>query len=276
MNKLIIIVGLLFSLSVFAQEMKLESSWKTKGREIVTSLVGAEWGAKIFGPIPQPPVVEAKLPEIPQNFKKASDVGSYTKLPKEPTEYDRLPNERKRQFDYKFLQELFQITRRTEAKDEDLATWLNTLDQGGSREGIYQALVLDEVYSSLENMNEPPTDRLLDFCLKFSERFFKQTFKKESLSKLNLYSLKRIFTEKGLDLLEYYEVNNLQDLYQWYAVFSSELAKDYAPLLKTPIRQDARLEYHLNWAKSMPVQHIKSEFIIKLHSVMNGMQLLDK
>ena len=275
MNKLIIVVGLLFSLSVLAQDVKLEASWKTKGREIVSSIAGSEWGAKLFGPIPQPPVIEAKLPTIPKVVKQGSDVTSYTKLKKDPTEYDRLPNERKRQFDYTFLQELFQITRKTEAKDEDLSTWLNTLDQGGSREGIYQALVLDEVYSALENMNEPPTGRLLDFSLKFSQRFFNQTFKKESLSKLNLYSLKRIFTEKGLDLMEYFEVNNLEDLYQWYAVFSTEMAKDYAPFLKTPLRQDPRLEFHLNWAKSMPVQHIKSEFIIKLHSVMNGLQLLD-
>jgi hypothetical protein len=274
-NKLIIVVGLLFSLSVLAQEVKLESSWKTKGREIVSSIAGAEWGAKLFGPIPQAPVIEAKLPVIPKVVKQGSDVTSYTKLKKDPTEYDRLPNERKRQFDYTFLQELFQVTRKSEAKDEDLSTWLNTLDQGGSREGIYQALVLDEVYSALENMEEAPSNRLVDFSLKFSQRFFNQTFKKESLSKLNLYSLKRIFTEKGLDLMEYYEVNNLEDLYQWYAVFSAETAGDYAPFLKTPIRQDLRVEFHLNWAKSMPVQHIKSEFIIKLHSIMNGLQLLE-
>ncbi len=275
MNKLIIVVGLLVSLSVWAQEQKLESSWKTKGREIVTSIAGSDWGAKLFGPVPQAPVVEAKLPEIPQQVKKSTDVGNYTKLIKDPTEYDRLPTERKRQFDYKFLQELFQVTRKSEAKDEDLSTWLNTLDQGGSREGIYQALVLDEVYAALENMEDKPSNKLLDFSLKFSQRFFNQTFKKESLSQLNLFSLKRILTEKGLDLTEHYEVNNLDSLYQWYAVFSAELARDYAPFLKTPIRQDSRVEYHLEWAKSMPVQHIKSEFIIKLHSVMNGLQLLE-
>jgi hypothetical protein len=260
---------------VLAQEQKLESSWKTKGREIVTSIAGSDWGAKLFGPVPQAPVVEAKLPEIPQQVKKSTDVGNYTKLKKDPTEYDRLPTERKRQFDYKFLQELFQVTRKSEAKDEDLSSWLNTLDQGGSREGIYQALVLDEVYAALENMEDKPSNKLLDFSLKFSQRFYNQTFKKESLGQLNLFSLKRILSEKGLDLMEHYEVHNLDNLYQWYAVFSAEMAKDYSPFLKTPIRQDTRVEYHLEWAKSMPIQHIKSEFIIKLHSVMNGLQLLE-
>jgi len=274
-NKLIIVVGLLFSLSLFAQEQNLESAWKTKAREFLSSIAGTKWGTKLFGPIPEPPVPPAQLPVIPQQVKKSTDIENYTKLKKDPTEYDRLPNGRKRQFDYKFLQELFQVTRKSDARDEDLSTWLNTLDQGGSREGIYQALVLDEVYAALENMEEKPSNRVLDFSLKFSQRFFNQTFKKESLGQLNLYSLKRILTEKALDLMEHYEVHNLDDLNQWYAVFSSELATDYAPLLKSPIRQDPRLEFHLEWAKSMPIQHIKSEVIIKLHSVMNGLQLLE-
>ena len=275
MNKLIIVVGLLFCLTALAQDKILEPAWKTKGRALVSSIVGESWGAKLFGPAPEEVKPLVKLPVIPQQMKSSTDVGNYTKIAKAPTEYDRLPTERKRQFDYKFIQELFLVTRKTEAKDEDLSNWLNTLDQGGSREGIYQSLTLDEVYSALENMEEKPSARLVDFSLNYSQRFFNQTFKKEALNQLNLYSLKRILTEKGLDLMEYYEVHNLDDLYLWYAVFSSELAVNYAPLLKTQIRQDPRLEYHLEWAKSMPIQHIKSEFIIKLHSVMNGLQLLE-
>lgn len=275
MKKMTVLVGLMISLSVLAQTAPLEPSWKTKGREIVSSLMGTSWGEKFFGPVPQAPVTEAKLPPIPKEVKKSTDVSNYTKLQKGPTEFDKLPPERRQQFDYAFLQELFRVTRKAEPKDEDLVNWLNTLNQGGSREGIYQALVLDEVYSALESMEEKPSQKLLDFSLKLSQRFFNQTFKLESLSQLNLYSLKRIFTEKGMDLMEYYEVHNLDHLYMWYAIFSSELARDYSPLLKTPLRQDPRLEYHLEWAKAMPIQHIKSEFIIKLHSVMNGLQLLE-
>lgn len=275
MNKLIIVVGLVFCVSAFAQEQILEPAWKTKGRALISSVVGASWGDKLFGPVPEAPKEELKLPEIPQTVKSTTDVRSYYKKVKDPTAFDKLPNERKRQFDFKYIQELFLVTRKTEAKDEDLSNWLNTLEQGGSREGIYQSLTLDEVYSALENMEERPSKRLVDFSLTFSQRFFNQTFKTEALNQLNLYSLKRILTEKGLDLLEYYEVNNLDDLYVWYAVFSSELATNYSPLLKTPIRQDTRMEVHLEWAKSMPIQHIKSEFIIKLHTVMNGLQLLE-
>lgn len=273
MKKLIFIVGLVFCFNVFAQEVK-EPAWKAKLRTYITQVAGAEWSNKILGEPPQPPAPALELPEIPQNFKKSTDVGSYTKKTKEPTEFDKLPAERKRQFDYMFLEELFKVTRKTEAKDEDLVNWLNTLEQGGSREGIYQALVLDEVYNGLESIEEKPSKRLVDFSLNFSQKFLKQTFNPESITQLNLYSLKRIFTEKGLDLLEYYEIKDLDALYRWYALVSADLAKNYEPLLKSDIRSNPSEIFHYEWAKGMPIQHIKSEFIIKLHTVMNGLQLL--
>ena len=173
------------------------------------------------------------------------------------------------------VEELFLVTRKTEAKDEDLSNWLNTLDQGGSREGIYQALVLDEVYSGLESMEDKTSQKLLNFTLLFSQKFLNQTFKTESLTQLNLYSLKRIFTEKSLDLFEYFEVNDIDSLYRWYAIFSSDVATNYAPFLtNSAIRLDQSTKYHYDWARAMPVQHIKSEFIIKIHLVMNGLQLV--
>lgn len=274
MVKLILVLGLFISFSVVAQTTG-EPSWKAKVRSLVTQVAGEEWGVKLLGPAPVAEAAEVQLPEIPKEVKKSTDVATYTKQTKEPTEYDKLPANRKRQFDFKFLEELFQVTRKTEAKDEDLSNWLNTLDQGGSREGIYQALVLDEVYNGLESIEAKPTEKLMNFCLKFSQKYLNQTFKPESLNQLNLYSLKRIFTEKGLDLLEYYEVKDLDLLYRWYAVFSAELARDYSPFLKSPVRLETSEAYHYEWAKSMPVQHIKSEFIIKMHTVMNGLQLLN-
>ncbi|MFP5386859.1 MAG: hypothetical protein ACLGHN_12315 [Bacteriovoracia bacterium] len=275
MKSLILILSFSFCLSAIAQEPS-EPAWKAKLRGYITQVAGAEWSNKILGEPPAPPAPEVPMPVIPKEVKKSTDVGSYTKKTKAPTEYDKLPAERKRQFDYKFIEELFQVTRKTEAKDEDLVNWLNTLEQGGSREGIYQALVLDEVYNALESVEDKPTKKLLDFSLKFSQNFLGQTFKPESLTQLNLYSLKRIFTEKGLDLLEYYEVSDLDALYRWYANFSAFIAKDYGPILHSKIRQNESALYHYQWAKGMPIQHIKSEFIIKVHKVMNGLQLLNQ
>lgn len=274
MKKLIIVVGLLVCVNAFA-EVSQEPSWKVKLRGIITQVAGEEWSQKLLGKAPQE-VSEIALPDIPQNVKKSTDVTSYTKKTKEPTEFDKLPPERKRQFNYNFLEELFQVTRKTEPKDEDLANWLNTLEQGGSREGIYQALVLDEVYNGLESMEEKPSKRLTDFCLHFSEKYLNQTFNPQSITQLNLYSLKRIFTEKGLDLLEYYEVRDLDSLYRWYAVFSEDIARNYGMVMKSDIRKNESAKFHYEWAKSMPIQHIKSEYIIKMHAVMNSLQLLSQ
>ena len=274
MKKLIIVLGLLSCLNAFAQE-SVEPSWKAKLRGIITQVAGEEWSSKLLGSAPEE-VSEVAMPDIPQNVKQTTDVTSYTKQTKDPTEFDKLPAERKRQFNYNFLEELFQVTRKTEAKDEDLAIWLNTLEQGGSREGIYQALVLDEVYNGLESMEEKPTKRLTDFALHFSQKFLNQTFNPDSIKQLNLYSIKRIFTEKGIDLMEYYEVRDLDALYRWYAVFSEDIAKNYGMVMKSDLRKNDSAKVHYEWAKSMPVQHIKSEFIIKMHAVMNSLQLLNQ
>lgn len=271
MKKLILILSLIFSFQAFAQEAS-EPSWKAKLRDVVAQVAGVEWSNKLLGEPPKAAAPEVAMPEIPKNIKKTTDVTTYTKALKEPTEYENLPPERKRQFDYKFLEELFQVTRKTEPKDEDLANWLNTLDQGGSREGIYQALVLDEVYAGLEGMEERPSKKLIDFGLMFSQQLLSQTFKPDSLQQLNLYSLKRIFTEKGLDLLEHFENANLDALYRWYANFSAFAAENYGDLLDSQIRKETSAKYHYVWAQSMPIQHIKSEFIIKMHKIMNGLQ----
>ncbi|HXH75560.1 MAG TPA: hypothetical protein VNJ08_11375 [Bacteriovoracaceae bacterium] len=274
MKNLIIVISLVLSFEVFAQDAPTEASWKTSLRSLITSIAGAEWGDKIVGPAPiaPVPVAEVPMPEIPKIMKSSTNVESYTKKAKDPTEYDRLPAERRRQFDYKFIEELYQVTRRTEVKDEDLANWLNNLDQGGSREGIYQGLVLDEVYSAMEAMEERPSKKLVDFYIGVSQKYLNQALKPESLQQLNLYSLKRILTEKSLDLIEHFETKELDLLYRWYANFSADQVKDQGTYMKSEVRQNPSAKYHYEWAKNMPVQHLKSEFIIKLHTVMNGLQ----
>ncbi len=272
MKKLIVIVGLLFAFHVMAND-PLEPEWKTKLRNFVTSIAGAQWGEKLLGVEPKPEP-EIQLPEIPKLTKTNTDVAGYTRKTKDPTEFDKLPDERKRQYDFEFLKELFAVTRKTEARDEDLSNWLNTLEQGGSREGIYQALVLDEVYVALENIEEKSSDRLKKYSLDFSQKFLNQTFKAGSLDQFNVYSIKRIITDKAIDLMDHFETKDLDVLYRWYAVFSADMAKDYEPLMKSKIRKETSEKFHYEWAKASPVQHLKSEVIIKLHSVMNGLQHL--
>lgn len=240
----------------------------------LTIIIGKEVREKLTVP---PLEVESKIsmPEIPVDMKKMTDTQVYEKKIKEQTEFDRLNPEEKRQYNYNFIQELFLVTRKVEAGDEDVVNWLNVLEQEGSREGIYQALVLDEIYTGLEEMNEVSSERLINFLVKFGNKFLNKSFSPESLKKLNPFSLKRIFTDHLLDLMEYYEVKDLDSLYRWYALYSEQLAQDYGPLMKTQIRSETSSNYHYQWAIKMPLQHIKSEVMIKTHLVMNGLQLLN-
>lgn len=277
MKILIAFVGLWFCFSAYPNQSSSESNWKFKLREFITSVVGIDLTNKFFGE--EPPKNspdEMTLPIIPKIVKKGTDLSGYSKKEKGPTDFDKLPEDRRRSFDFKFLKELFLVTRKLPAKDEDLANWMNALEQAGTREGIYQSLVLDEVYNGLENMEDKSSQSLLDFCLQFSEKYLNQTFKQDSISDLNLFSLKRIFTEKGLDILEHFESNDLDSLYRWYAVFSSEMALKHSDFIKSKVRQNPSSKSHYEWAKKMPIQHIKSEFIIKMHIIMNGLQEIDQ
>lgn len=266
---LILLLGLI-SFSAWA-DVPAESPLRAKLRTLITSVAGVEWSDKLLGKLPEPEK-EMALPEIPKNFKSSTDISTYSKKTKLDTEYDKLPPEEKAKYDSAFIQELFFATRKTAPKDEDLSIWMNNLNQGGSREAVYQGLVLDDVYATLEQLNETPSPRSLDFFIRYSRKFYGLNYTEESLKGFNIYTLKRTMTEKGLDLLEYYEGKNLEDLYTWYAVYSADVAKDYGMLFKSELRKNTNAEFHLQWAKGMPIQHIKSEFIIKTHTVMNLLQ----
>lgn len=268
MKKKLIVIVCLLSLSLAAQASVSDSL-----RGVLTKLIGDKWTTTLLGKSNAAPETHVKMPIIPAPEQLKLTTSTENQIAKGETEFDKLPREKIRQYNFNFLQEVFEVTRRTEARDEDLSMWMNTLDQGGSREGIYQALVLDEVYNTLESIENSPSDPLLDFVVSFSQKFFQQTMRKENLNQLNHYSLKRILTEKGIDVMEFFETKNLDDLYRWYALASSELAVQYPQTFNNNIvRQNPSADYHYEWAKSMPLQHIKSEFIIKMHKLMNDLQ----
>ena len=243
-------------------------------RGLITNLIGSKWSETFLGKAGnETPATSITMPTIPTSEQLKLTTSTDAHIAKGETAFDQLPNERIRQYNFNFLQELFAVTRRTEARDEDLSTWMNTLDQGGSREGIYQALVLDSVYNTLESIENSPADGLLDFIVEFSQKFLNQTMPKSNLEQLNHYSLKRILTEKGMDVMEFYQTKNLDDLYRWYALFSSDVASRYSSSFAgNAVRQNPSADFHYEWAKSMPIQHIKSEFVIKMHKLMNDLQ----
>lgn len=216
---------------------------------------------------------QISLPQIPEVKIDAKDISYYDKKSKiffQGKKYNDLSTEEKRSFRVSYLQQLFEVTRNAEAKKEDIIKYLNVLEQGGNREGVYRSIVLDRVYLALETYEETPSDTLVGFIQSFALKFLNIQYKAESIRQFNLYGLKRVITEKTLEVLETLGKKNPDDVYRWYAVFSRELANNHADIWQTEIRKKTLDLYHYKWSQTVPFQHIKSEVIIKLHKVMNA------
>ena len=265
MAKFMAVALILFSFSSHALDM---SQYKERLREHVTNLLGEDIAAKIWGKKESP----VKLPEIPQVKSDATSTDVYKNkdraIEKQGAQFESLSLEQKRKYHVAFVQELYQVTRNSEPKEGDILKFLNVLEQGGSREGVYRAITLDEVYASLEAYEEAPEKGLEDFAIAYGEKYLARKFDRDAMGKMNLWSIKRILVEKTLDVMDAL-ADKPEDLHVWYAVLSAQLARDYSEVWKNKVRLNTSEEYHLRWAQSAPFQHIKSETIIKLHETMN-------
>ncbi len=240
----------------------------------MAGMLGDDTTNKLLGEAPKD-LNKIELPEIPKVKVDAKDESFYdqkkTKVHDQGLKFDNMPLEKKRTFRISFLQQLFEVTRNAEVKKEDVIKYLNVLEQGGSREGVYRSVTLDQVYFALEQYDEAPSDNLINFVLGYSVKFMAIQYKPESLSKFNLWSLKRIIVDKTLDIMDAL-AQKPEDLYAWYAVFSNELAVKFPGVWTSEARKKEFDLYHYKWAQSVPFQHIKSEVIIKLHKLMNSLQ----
>lgn len=202
------------------------------------------------------------IPNLVADSKSTYTLDKNNILFKQGEEFNKMSVEKKRPYRVAFLEELFEATRKQKVEDEEIIKWLNTMEQGSSREGVYRALVLDNVYRSLENFEDFPAIEVVKFTEKIYKKFVNRVIKGDSLRRLNLYSIKRVVTEKLLDIMEAYE-SDPEGLYKWYAVLSADLAKQFN--YKNKLRDDTRAKIHHDWAQSVPYQHVKAEVIIKLH-----------
>lgn len=275
MKKLIVVVGILLVTSglALAQAPVPEEGWKGKLRPLITKFLGEKTAVSLLG---EPPVVEEtmELPVLPELKKSNTDASVYkqdSELRRQGKEFDALPADKKRAYDIGFLNELFTATRRSPARPDDLAKWVNVLEGGGSREGVYRGLVLDEVYASLENYQEPITEKLSSWTIAFARKFLGLAYQPEAFKQANLFFLKRTIAEKVLEMIDALE-SRPGDVRTWYAVFSSDLAKQFPQLWPGTIRANTKPSAHLEWAKKAPYQHIKSEVLVKLHMAMNSLQ----
>jgi len=258
--KKIILLGLLISNTALAFDFNgLIESAKKK----VNSMLGKKEKEVVVETILMPP--------IPKVVKDAKSVDVYNKkgaIYQQGQKYTRLSLNQKRNYRVAFIEELFIAVNGSEATKEQLGSMLNVLESGGSREGVYRSIVLSNDYSNLEGYQEVPNDKLLDFTLELANNYMNKSFNKSTMAKLNLYGIKRVMTEKMLEVSDAFPSDGVA-LRSWYAVLSSDLAKQFPSLWRGPIRGVSRREPHFKWAKSVPLQHIKSEIIVKLHKAMN-------
>lgn len=233
-----------------------------KAREIVTSVAGAEWADKIFGPSD-----EITLPAIPKVEKNAKEA-----IERKDEKASKISPEQAKKLDYAYLMELFDVTRRSKPSQKEVNDWMNVLSQGGSREGVYRGLVLDQTYYGLENFQRPVSDKVAEFAFQFMQKYLGQNTELEKLKAANFFTLKRVLTEKSLEVIDEYLKNNPEECYRWYAVFSAEMGGRFTPIWKNDLRKSSSKKEHMHWAELVPEQHLKSEVIVKLHAIFNNLQ----
>ncbi len=264
MRSKIIIVTLLFltlttSANATPDLLNMARDFLSKARTYLSEKFGHEYVEKIMGED------EVTLPEIPKLSDDTKSTAIYNK--KELSNAKAPTGQQKQQLDYLFIKELFITTKLREATENDLGIWYNTLTQGGSREGVYRAMVLDAEYYELETKTISTSKSAIDFSIYFLETFINQKIDANSLKKPNFFSMKREITERALSIIDLFE--NQNDLAKWYAVFSGYVAIKYTEAWTNDLRKNSSKMAHLRWAMSVPVEHIKSETYIKIHQVMN-------
>lgn len=257
---LIVLVG--YSFNSYSLDL---DGMKKQLRGLSKKMLGEKITTKYFGP-GESSIKLGPIPNIVENSKSTYTLDANSVLAKQGGEFEKLTNEQKRPYRISFLEELFESTRKQKVEDTEIIKWLNTMEQGSSREGVYRALVLDQVYRQLESFQDAPPIDAVDFTRNFYVKFINRDVSADNLRKLNIYSIKRVVVEKCLDIMEAYE-GDPDGLYRWYAVMSEELANKF--IFNNKLRDNKNAKIHYEWAKSVPYQHIKSEMIVKLHYAFN-------
>ena len=210
--------------------------------------------------------IDIPLPQIPQVTYNAHSLEIYSKKPDKII----LSSKDESQFHYCFLKEIFEATRKTKPSEEYFNKNIFVLERGATREGIYHALVLDGVYLKLESKPKSIKVSAGEFAKYFCTTYTGYKLTSDILKSQNIYSIKRIVAEKALEVMDAFGENR-NELENWYAVLSSDIADQFPYIWNNDLRRDPSKNVHKEWASKVPVQHIKSEVLIKLHSIFNTM-----
>jgi hypothetical protein len=226
---------------------------------------------KIFKPEIEKGLVLPALPSLKSDSRSTYTLASDSKLNQQGGEFNKLPADQIRAFNLAFIEELYQATRRDRPTDQQVMKWLNSLEQGATREGIYRALVLDNVYFGLEEFESELSEQALRFTIRFYMSYLGAKVNEETIKKVNSFTVKKVVSEKSLEMLEALE-SKPEDLYVWFAILAADLAKQCQAVFKdNKIRSNLDELVHLSWVKSVPYQHVKSELVLRIHFCYNWM-----
>ncbi len=237
-----------------------------KFRPYIRQYLGPEMELKILGKTIEEKIEDAiVLPKIPEIKEDVTSVAVYDKKP------DRIQLEKKDEEKYykSFVRDLYKSVRRQEPSVEETNGLLAILFQGGSREGIYRSLVLDGVYAQMENYDMPVSSKAADLTVHLYATYMGKKMDKSKLKGINFYSIKRLVTEKALETIDAYG-DDRESIENWYAIFSSDLAGKFSNNFSNNLRKNPKKSLHKKWAQKFPIQHLKSEVIIKIHTTMNA------
>ncbi len=249
----------LMSSSAMAEENFLDKV-KTQIRPYVTKYLGYETAQKWFGD----EGANIKLPKIPKvkksnkAFDGVNDKGRMNNISKEKR--DKL--------NYYYVKGMFEAVRKQSSSSNDLAKWMNVVSQGGSLEGVYHALVLDNTYAGLENFEQPASAAAINFAVEYLDKFLNKVVDRKKLEGSNFFTLKRVVTEKTIEVMKVL-AKNRTDLNDWYAVLSHDLATTRSEMWVNKIRKSKSKVFHQKWADKAPYNFVSSEVIIKLHKTFN-------
>lgn len=265
-----IIFFLVFSINVFSADvpqtepLSLAEEW----RPTIAKFFGEGFAIRLLGKAPEAkkPIVDLQMPKIPLIKEDARSTDVYNKKADKVI----LPPDEEAKYHYSFLEELYEVTRQVKPSEDDFKKMMNTLSQGATREGVYHALVLDAVYAQLESLDKPVKAPASDFAIYFYSTYIAKKISADSLKNMNMYSLKRLIAEKAIEMIDAFG-DNREDMEKWYAILSSDLATRFPQHWSNNLRKNTSKSLHKTWASKAPLQHIKSEAVIKLHTVFNSL-----
>ena len=238
-----------------------------KLRPMLINIIGEKNVVKLFGVEPKSePADEIPMPTLPKILDDAKSTAIYNKKPEKIV----LAPGVEQKYYQGYIKELYEVTRQQKPNEDEIAKMMNVLHQGGTREGIYRSLVLDSTYGGMENWDKPVKSVTADFAVYFYDKYLGKKVAKKSFEGMSVYTLKRLATEKSLDVADAFG-DDRESLEKWYAIISADLAKRFPSVGTNIVRKNPSALAHKVWANKVPVQHIKSELIIKIHISFNSL-----